>query len=72
MTPEQLAKLTRRNNLRIVRDPAALQSYVDDGWPLWRVAERHARQPHEVRRAMERCGIEVPDEAQPLRQDRAE
>ena len=48
----------RRQQRRILRDEAALSSYVADGWPIWRIAEKHHLQRYEVRRAMVKYGIE--------------
>lgn len=60
MDADELAKRQRLANRKILRDIAALKSYVNDGWPVWKIAERHGLQRAEVRRALERFGIEVP------------
>ncbi len=61
MTPDEYAKRARLQARRILRDEAALRSYIADGWPLWKIAERHGLKPFEVNRALAKFGIEVPD-----------
>lgn len=60
MDADELAKRQRLSNRKILRDVAALKSYIDDGWPVWKIAERHGLQRAEVRRALERDDIYVP------------